>query len=180
MNDKERQIKDLRTMEAMQKNLLGPAGKFGVIAKYLGDKIYGQGGSNYGASYLDDPWAIEEEGPYEYNPTEIQNYEDYGDPHFVGWTFDGMGRGVHLEIRYIDADKELTVWFKGYMVFREVNGDLDCYTPRSEWEDIIERLYDVAFKKKLAREKVRHQEQKAEAKGKALAFLDKLRSKWGI
>jgi hypothetical protein len=180
MHDKERQIKDLRTIEAMQKNLLGPAGKFGVIVKHLGTKIFGHGGSYFGETRMDDPWDLGNDGPYEYDSTKMHEADEYGEPTFYGWHYDGLSNGVHLEIRYIEYEKELTVFWKGYVVFREINGDLDAYVPKGDWEAVVEKLFEVAFRRKMVKEKDRFEDQKVEAKGKALRFLDKMRLKWGL
>lgn len=180
MHEKERQIKDLRTIEAMQKNMLGPGGKFGVIVKYLGTKIHGHGGAYFNESRMDDPWDLGDGGSFQYDPETIHNADEYEDPTFYGWQYDGLQNGLHLEIRYLEYEKELTVFWKGYVVFKEINGDLDSYVPQDDWEAAIDKLYDVAFKKKTIREKNRFREQKVEAKGKAMQFLDKMRLKWGL
>lgn len=180
MHEKERQIKNLMTMKAIQDNLMGPGGKFGIIAKYLGSKIHSHNGSNFSQSYMDDPWDMQEEGPYQYDSSTIHDSDDLGDPHVVGWIFDGLSRGLHVEIRYLDYAKELTVSYKGYTVFQEVNGELECYAPDSDWEEPLDRLFLAASHIKQSRDKRRFEEQKVEAKAGALRFLDKLRLKWGV
>jgi hypothetical protein len=67
----------------------------------------------------------------------------------IGYHFDGLNRGMQLEIRYLDYESELKVHFKGHLVFKEVKGELVTYIPHDEWEGHIESLYKVAKKKQV-------------------------------
>lgn len=61
MHPRERAIREKRTNEAILKNFVGPDGKLGMIARYLGSPIIRQGSGLYDASYLDDPYAVPDE-----------------------------------------------------------------------------------------------------------------------
>lgn len=181
MHDREKQLKDIRTMEAIQKNLMGAGGKIGVIVKHLGEKIRSHGSACLDSTMLSDPWFLEDEdGPNGYSPERIYDMEDFGEPTVTGWYFDGLNRGMHLEIKYIEDTRDLTVQFKGYVVFREIEGQLDCYAPNEDWEELIERLYSAAHQKAVATGNVRLQENKKTAARKAVAYLDKMRLRWGL
>jgi hypothetical protein len=172
MHPKERAIKEKRLYEATRKNMMGAAGKVGQIAKWLGTPIIRQGSGMYDVTYLEDPYKLPQEDDIPLAEDEHHCLE--------GWLFDGLGRGLHLEIKYIHSEKKLTVDYKGYRVYTETAGDLDSYAPFPEWESLIEMLY----KKARERQKKVEIEMKAEddisMMGKAKNFLQMLRFKWGI
>lgn len=102
----------------------------------------------------------------------------------IGWHFDGLNRGIHLEIKYIEYNdigkSELTVYYKGYLVYQEVGGDLAAYSPFDEWEDKINNLYAVAQKtKRKNRKDMKEQILKSVEKEK-LSWLQRMRKQWGI
>ena len=55
-SQKEKVIREKRTMEAVQKNLMGVSGKLGLIAKTFGYPIVRQGSGLNDITYLDDPY----------------------------------------------------------------------------------------------------------------------------
>jgi hypothetical protein len=171
MHEKERLIQERRTNLAAKKNLLGAPGKLGMIAKWLGDPIVSQGGGLYGASYLDDPYEIEDEGEIPLAEDEMTSMH--------GYNFCGLSRGMHLEVRYSADDKSLVVRYKGYLVFREVAGDLMNYVPDDEWEALIDRLYEQAMTKSRKLQDAGIDEISRKAEEKKAGFLDRLRDRWG-
>lgn len=187
--NREELIREQRTIEATKKNLMGPSGKFGQILKAFGVPILKQGSSLYHQSSLDDYYddftttvyettASNQNGPVVYRD-EIKEIEDeYIEE--TGLLFDGLNRGIHMEIIYWHEDSSLKVSFKGYVVYKEVAGQLEAYTPTDAWENIIERLVKSAeekLKEMKIQEKVSLQRMFQEEKA---GFLEKLRIKWGI
>jgi hypothetical protein len=199
MNEKEKRIKDQRTIEAVRKGIMGLGGKFGLIIKNMGQPILGQSGGALDTSYLDDPWALpgENDTPWELkdgNAEEIQNQiprfdlenneepiggdwrqeRDYqGEPygtHKIGMIFDGLSRGIHMEIKYMFDSNELTVYYKGYLVYQEIAGDLTSYVPDIEWESQIDTLY--------AKAKKREQISNVEAKEEKKEMVEKVKQSW--
>jgi hypothetical protein len=199
MNEKEKKIKESRTIEAARKKLNGPDGKFGTIVRYLGEPIINQTSPNYSANYLDDPYSMQDENdvsqkfPYAANIYEYFGDEPEGDiwkernyqtemyaPSVIGWLFDGLSRGIHVEIKYLEQESKLTVYYKGYLVYCELSGDLTAYVPNDELEEKIDRLYKAA--KQIAKQR---QEQKKDnkldkAKMKKENWLTRMRKQWGI
>jgi hypothetical protein len=186
---KENVIREQRTIEATKKNLMGPSGKFGVILQAFGTPIIRQGTSLVDSSYLDDPF--EDFVNVEYSSTmsgqqgplvsrdEISN-ADTEHVYNEGLLFDGLSRGLHLEITYWHYDNKLQVSYKGYPVYIEIAGELEAYAPTEEWENIIERLAKAGKErlknlKKSEEEKIGQQLQE-----KKKTFLQRIRNKWGV
>ena len=60
MKEKERRLKDVRTLEAQKKKYMGLEGKLGVICKSMGDEIIQEidGGGWFDSTEFDDPYAL--------------------------------------------------------------------------------------------------------------------------
>ncbi len=210
MNEKEKKIKEQRTIEATQKNLMGISGKIGVVVRTLGQTIlnHREGGAYHSSSYMED-WNSNVNNIDELhgNPEEIQSQIPYMDmPNNeepldgawrdrrdyilnpinvteLGWYFDGLSRGIHLEIKYSGDEydrKHLTLTYKGYKVYEEIGGDLEMYVPMEEWEQIIEKLYLVGKKIEAKNRKSDKVESVIETKRSKTQWLQKMRNKWGI
>lgn len=199
MNDKEKRIKEERTIEATRKGLMGSGGKFGTIVKHLGQPItvHSKGGLYFDSNYLEDPWELPGEGdPWELQEgtaEEVQKQIPYmgmendpnsiGDPVTltnIGWHFDGLNRGIHLEIKYESEKSELTVHYKGYTVYREIANELMAYAPFDEWEDKINQLFKVAREKQIHTLKTDKEERIESAKNAKENWWQRVREKWGL
>lgn len=182
-------IREKRTIEAMKKNYMGPTGKFGIIAKYMGQPVIKQGGSMYDTSYLEDPYEDKSNEEYETTlsgqegPLMYRDEIAEGDDHLInleGYVFDGLSSGIHMDITYWIDSSRLNVNYKGYVAYKEIAGELEAFHPLQEWEDLIERLYLVAkkrMKKTKAKEEEAMVEQVEEVKK---GFLYRLRKLWGV
>jgi hypothetical protein len=203
-SQKEKVIREKRTIEATKKNLMGPAGKIGIIVRALGDPIMAQGGSNIDTYYLEDPFEdfsnVEYEktlsgqnGPVAWTDDLIENEGGAGAIHednsnFLGYVFDGLSRGIHIEIQYIRQIDIMTmrqiytlkVHYKGYEVYKEVAGELDAYAPFPEWEDLILRLYKNAKEKHKSIKDQEYTDLIEVVDKKKASFLDRLRMRWGV
>ena len=185
MKQKEIILKEKRTSEATRKNLMGSAGKLGMICKYLGVPIRRSGGSS---EQGEGPWGdilfdrTELEDPYtEDDPDELPTFDDTDEQiHEVGWLFDGLSSGMHLEIIYQHEAKKLTVTYKGYLVYAEIAGDLERYAPFDDWEKLIEKLYTKAKERHDRYKKEMQVFEGRKIKEEKMNFLQKLRLKWGI
>tara|TARA_Y100000034_G_C6901619_1_gene417161 strand:- start:242 stop:775 length:534 start_codon:yes stop_codon:yes gene_type:complete len=168
LNHMSEKVAEERLMGATQKNYIGINGKIASIARLMGKPILSQG---YGDS-----------GCFTDCLLDIPVLDDY---HLekVGWVWDGLSRGIHLEIRLDNFKREIIATFKGHNVYRECAGDLELYTPihplAGEWEHHIEKLYKEA--KKIRRiEKVEEEEAKKEMQpGLAQRLLEALKMRWG-
>ena len=188
MNDKEKILKEQRTIEASRKNLMGLGGKLGCVLKVFGQPIVRHNtGDILEVNYLDDYMEVEQKDPYNLRagtPEEImdqlENVEEDFSIHSMGWCFDGLNRGMHLEIKYMSETNELTVFFKGHLVYKEIGGELEAYVPLSEWENSIEQLYPAALEKgNIQKEEVRAAKREEGKEGKQ-RWLDKMKEKWGL
>jgi len=189
--DQEKAIKEKRTMLAVKNNLMGNAGKLGFICKVLGHSITRQGSAYMNESFLDDPYDTQQyDAEYEQtmgegnlgpmvDPGHMLDYE--GD--FVydeGQCFDGLHWGMHLEIINNFAEKKITTTYKGYKVYEEIAGDLVCYAPFPEWEQMVDRLYKVARERAKKEEPLRLAELELKIVDKKKTFLQRLRERWGL
>ena len=95
-NDYENQIKEKRTIEASKKNMMGKNGKLGMILKHFGETIVSQEGMFSDVSYFDHFWEDGEE-----DDESMQTFEEGSLSRDVGSFFDGLSRGMHLEIKYM-------------------------------------------------------------------------------
>lgn len=187
-NPVENAIREKRTIEATKKNIMGPAGKFGIILHAYGTEIMRQGSGLMDVAYLDDPYddftytehspTLSGGGPVSYRDEILDASGD--SVYEEGLLFDGLGRGLHLEIVYWYANNEITVSYKGYTVYKEIAGELESYAPFPDWEDLVDRLY------RTAREKVKKMKVDEEAaiseqiQRKKQSFWQYLRYKWGV
>jgi len=182
MNRKEELIKEQRTFEATRKNLMGINGMLGTICRRLGTPIQKEGSSMFDMSEMDDPWALEEEQredePFDMNKMPTMDEDEIS--YTIGYVFDGLSRGIHIEIKYIEDRKELNCFYKGYEVYREVSGELEMYVPSEEWEGKVEYL----FSKAKSVEKKRMQQSKEELREVAMQrqaeYLEHLKNRWGF
>lgn len=189
MSDKESVIREKRTIEATKKNLMGPAGKFGRILEAFGTAVIRQGSGMIDTNYLEDPFAESvhteyastlsgQNGPLAYKD-EILDAND----EFVvneGLLFDGLGRGIHLEIKYWYATNEMTVSYRGYIVYKEIAGELSAYAPFPEWESATDTLYMAAKNKLSKTKKIDEQEMTEKINKKKKQFWQELRLRWGV
>lgn len=186
---KQNVIKEKRTIEATKKNFMGPSGKFGVILKAFGNPIIRQGSGHFDQTFLDDPYENEvkeefastlsgQKGPSMY--TEEIASADFDNSYNEGMFFDGLSRGMHLEIIYWQNDNKLKVMYKGFPVYMEVAGELESYNPNKEWEDLIERLFLASSKKIKEIKSNKDKEISKKINNKKIEFLKNLRDRWGI
>lgn len=172
MRNKEDIIRDQRTREAVKKGLMGQGGKLGCIARYLGQEIVRQGGSYYTQNFIDLTGIQEDENmiPYmEEDETAITE----------GYMFDGLSRGLHMEIRLSEERSEIYVRWQGDIVYREMAGELYGYCP-GEWEESVDRLF-VQAKEKEGREHRAYEERALQAgQRRKEHFLEEMKRKWGL
>lgn len=197
-NQKENVVREKRTNEATKKELMGAAGKLAIIAKALGSPMMRQGGGLFDVTYIEDPFedfsdavfettASGQNGPMAWRD-EILTGEagggagpaDEDNPNFQGYVFDGLSRGMHFEVQHHRLIHRIVAYYKGYLVYEELAGDLHAYAPFPEWEDLVAKLYKTA--------KVKHKEMTGEAHAqftqelerKKLSFWHRLRMRWGL
>lgn len=187
MKEHENVIKEKRTIEATRKNLMGPSGKFGVILQSFGSPIIRQGSSLFDQNFLEmesDSTYTEyastlsgQKGPVAYRD-EILTFDDFISNE--GLVFDGLSRGVHLEIIYWSTENKLNVTYKGYTVYLEISGELESYVPFEEWESIVDKMFISAKERAKQMKKQKELEFSEKVSSSKKGFLELLRKKWGI
>lgn len=194
-----------RTVQAINEGWMGFDGKLGVIAQQLGDPIM----SNYsishegGLDYTDfSTYSLEDEGSIE----DAKNYDEMlakmpmiedeyigvleggiwsnrkktkMNTGLIGWNFDGLSRGMHLEIRCLIEDAKIVVYYQGYKVYEEEGSKLLRLNPNG-WEELVERLYPTAKKKQRKQVTKRNEERKAEAQNEVKGMLQRIKELWGL
>ncbi len=177
MREQEKRIKEQRTIEAARKNMMGPSGKIGTICRYMGEPIKEHGGGLVETRYFNAPWYDEINGA----DSDIPTFDDEDDNIFVlGWFFDGTTNGIHLEIKYTEATHELAARWKGYLVYQEVKGELQAYTPFPEWESKVEQIYKLAKEREKVAKKQYEAEEQEEAERAKESWLESVMRKWGL
>lgn len=202
----EEKIREKRILEATKKGLMGQNGKIGTILRIIGEPIIKQseGGHYVESNFIDLEGStnIEEsiydidnsidllkkipimgvEGSQRPNSDEWSGIPDpvYYGLDTIGMYFEGLNRGMHLEIKYDELTSELIVLYKGYIVYKETKGELLAYNPIDEWEKWIESLYKIAKEKqRKIKEKEFEESIKSNEKEKEL-WWEKIKNRWGI
>lgn len=168
----EQLIKEARTLEAMKNGYMGFGGKFATIAKRLGSSIIRQGGM-----YSEE---TEFEDIFEEDADELLTMDEEETTYELGIQYDGLSQGINLQIIIHYHLAEITVYYEGQIVYKEISGELESYVPSVSWENKINKIYD--FAKKIERknkpiDKKNIEEEKEKQKNE---ILNKFRKKWGI
>ncbi len=196
----EARIREQRTVEANKKGLIGQNGKIGVVLKMMGQPIvsHSEGGAYVDTNYLE----YEEEAGEPRSSAELlekipimnidgslrpetAEWAQLADPvsygiYNVGWYFDGLSRGMHLEIKYMDSEAELVVLHKGYVVYKEIKGEIVSYVPKDEWEGWVNNLYNKAKDMQRKMKENEFEEQVRESERKKKSWWSEMKSRWGI
>jgi hypothetical protein len=168
----EDKIREQRLVEATQKDYIGKGGKLGCILKTLGEPIKSHASQFFESTPYEDPWLLPED------EDEIPTLDEDESVTTIGLIFDGLRHGRHIEIKFLDD--ELKVHYKGYLVYQEVAGSLECFVPHEEWEGHIEELYKVALLRKRKHKKEKKQERKEQTERAKNMWLDRMWRKWGF
>lgn len=197
----EAKIKEQRTIEANKKGFVGQTGKIGTVLKIFGQPIIFQseGGVYVDTNYIDD---FDHENIEPQNNSELmasipifdmgsnerpsgKEWQEMPDPrpfgsNQIGLHFDGLSRGMHMEIKYDDLEGELSLSYKGYIAYKEIKGEIVSYVPNEEWEKWIDNLYQKAQKeqRKLKESEFEKQIQISDKKKKE--WWREMISRWGI
>lgn len=148
--NREKIIQEQRTIEAMKKGYMGLEGKFATIVKRLGYPVIKQGGLNFDQTFLEDYYNLEDDDALPTMDEEEGSYE-------IGWSFDGLNRGMNLSILVLFHNREITVRYDGQLVYSELAGDLEGFAPEDGWEQKIDTLFSLC-------KKVERQDRPAERK----------------
>lgn len=171
--NREQQIKEARTIEAMRHGYMGMEGKFALISKRLGQPIIHQGSKSFDQSFLPDPFELDEDELLPTLDSEESSYE-------IGLMFEGLPKGVNMNIYVYFYNREIICEYEGNKVYKEVNGELEGYVPNPLWEKKIESLYDTAKKLEKRRKPIEKQRIANEANKKRKEILEDYKNRWGL
>ena len=166
-----------------------------------GSSLFDEGvGVSYRSREMPDLWLLEEDPGDTKNPVEMTNrlptmqgpHDDWDSPEWttrkhrtniseevIGLTFDGLKRGMHLNILWMEDNKTLTVHWQGFLVYKEVSGDLRSYIPGVEWEAKIDTLYKVAKPVRVEREKEKKEIAEEVSKKQKMSWMQSIIKRWG-
>lgn len=171
--NREQQIKEARTIEAMKKGYMGLEGKLCNVVKYIGQPIFHQGSRVFEETFLDDPY-------YDAEPDEIPMIDEEENSYEVGQQFDGLTRGLNLTISIAYHLREITCRYEGRIVYKEISGELESYAPDSVWEDEIEKLYLLSRKIERQNRPIEKAKLIKFNQKKRIEILEYLKTKWGL
>lgn len=187
-DQKETVIREQRTNLAIRNNLMGHHGKLAVILRAYGSEIVRQGGGMFETDYLEDfddmteshysPMLSDQKGPLMYRE-EIAT-DEIGMSSSEGLIFDGLSRGMHLEIIHNSKHNRLTVTYQGHLVYEETAGQLYAYAPSPDWEGLVDRLHRSAKDKMKKEDREIESLIKVEVEKNKAGFWERMRSRWGI
>lgn len=191
----EARIREQRTLEANKKGLVGASGKIGVVLRMLGQDIIAQS-QNEGFSVLPEEEPQEPKNNSEFmsripimdvdgvSRPDSEEWAEMGEANFsytrkVGMHFDGLGRGMHMEIQYDEERSELSLLYKGYLAYREVMGEIDTYVPNEEWEGWVERLYRLSKDIQRRGKEAEFKENAERAEKEKASWWRSMLARWG-
>jgi len=203
----ENKIREQRILEATKKGLMGQNGKIAIVLRMMGQPIISQseGGYYVDSNYVDlygfdnkqkdlsdisDSIELMKSIPImdiqgSKRPDSNEWTTDMPDPinyglDTIGFHFDGLSRGMHLEIKYEENTSELIVYYKGQIVYKEIKGELLGYAPIGDWEKWIEILYKTAKEKQRNTKEKEFEESIKENEKEKKYWWDKIKTRWGI
>lgn len=97
-----------------------------------------------------------------------------------GYHFDGMSRGMHLEIWYDSENMHFSVYSRGYLVYKEEMGDLITYRPDEYWESQVDKLYKVAKSVDRDKKEDAFVKETQDAEKEQKSWIQSLRDRWGL
>jgi len=171
--NKEEQIREARTIEAVRKSYMGLEGKFALIAKNLGHSIIQQGSSSFEQTFLEDAFEFQDENEIPIMDEDEKSYE-------IGMHFDALSRGYNLTISVMHFMREIVCRYEGKVVYKEISGELEGYVPNEDWEKIIDELTGISKKIEIKKRPIEREKAKVSNEKRKNEILDYLRNKWGL
>lgn len=172
--DIQNKIKEQKTVEAINKDLMGSQGKLAMICHAFGDPIIYDSES----SEIENILNIDD-GFYDIDENEIKTFSENHLSYEIGYWYDGLKFGNGLEIKFLNNESEIKLYYKGYLKYHEESNNLITYNTDGDWEKTIEDLYHHAKKVIIQKNKKiieKHQLIKEKEKQN---LIDEIRKNWG-
>lgn len=149
------------------------------IVKYLGEELVGLGFGTTGDISIE---SYDRGIQYEEIESEdgIPTMDGSEGSHVISYFFDGLSRGMNLQIYYDPNDESVKATYHGILVYLELQGTIQTYVPHSSWESHVNSLFQVAEKTAKIKEAQIAEEKKEEAKSQMHKVWDYLRTNWGF
>lgn len=166
----EQKIKEIRTGEAIKKNLTK---KLTVIARFLGQEIIQTGGRST------DGFSFEEHSLEEWNDDEDISTADVGGCP-IGWMFDGLSFGCNMQIICYADSHHIKTTCDGVIVYEEIQGELQRYLPDNVWESRIDHWVKRAEQNRKQDEQDKSTKIAEEKQSFLIKVRKKIRETWGF
>jgi len=143
--------------------------KLMTVAEHLGKPIMSEGPAAIFPTVVPE-WGAEEE--------DIRSWD--GESNRLGYIYDSLHLGQNLEVRWLETDAELRATYDGHVVYHEVEGELQAYVPRPDWEALMDHLYQQAKQVAESRTAEAKEKERGRLLRQAGEFVQNLRSTWGF
>jgi len=141
-------IKEQRTVQAINKDLMGSQGKIALICQAFVEPIIYDNEISDSENYLNI-----NDGFYDFDESEIKTFSENHSSYQIGFWYDGINLGNGIEIKFLIHENEIKLYHKGSLKYHEESNNLIVYNPNGDWEKTLESLYFVAKKRIIEKNK---------------------------
>ena len=167
-------IKEQRTVQAINKDLMGSQGKIALICQAFGEPIIYDNEISDSENYLNI-----NDGFYDFDESEIKTFSENHSSYQIGFWYDGINLGNGIEIKFLIHENEIKLYHKGSLKYHEESNNLIVYNPNGDWEKTLESLYFVAKKRIIEKNKKILEENQAIKEKEKKNLIDDIRKNWG-
>ena len=167
-------IKEQRTVQAINKDLMGSQGKIALICQAFGEPIIYDNEISDSENYLNI-----NDGFYDFDESEIKTFSENHSSYQIGFWYDGINLGNGIEIKFLIHENEVKLYHKGSLKYHEESNNLIVYNPNGDWEKTLESLYFVAKKRIIEKNKKILEENQAIKEKEKKNLIDDIRKNWG-
>jgi hypothetical protein len=167
-------IKEQRTVQAINNDLMGSQGKIALICQAFGEPIIYDNDISDAESLLNI-----NDGFYDFDESGIKTFSENHSSYQIGLWYDGLKSGNGLEIKFLNHENEIKLYYKGYLKYHEESNNLLIYNPDGDWEKIVESIYFVAKKKIIEMNKKTLQENEVFKEKQKEKLIEEINKNWG-
>lgn len=167
-------IKEQRTVQAINKDLMGSQGKIALICQAFGEPIIYDNEISDSENYLNI-----NDGFYDFDESEIKTFSENHSSYQIGFWYDGINLGNGIEIKFLIHENEIKLYHKGSLKYHEESNNLIVYNPNGDWEKTLESLYFVAKKRIIEKNKKILEENQTIKEKEKKNLIDDIRKNWG-
>lgn len=167
-------IKEQRTVQAINKDLMGSQGKIALTCQAFGEPIIYDNEISDSDNYLNI-----NDGFYDFDENEIKTFSENHSSYQIGFWYDGINLGNGIEIKFLIHENEIKLYHRGSLKYHEESNNLIVYNPNGDWEKTLESLYFVAKKRIIEKNKKILEENQVAKEKEKKNLIDDIRKNWG-